>query len=187
MWAPTGDAYTVTPFVRNGWDGGEVVGLATNLSTDSLVVGTTCWMNNLVWQNTYYPASHRPTGEITPQGFRMFMRGTQIIYRQFGSDNLWYDRGNMTNSVEEITPGSSQRMNVTNHGSRVDISFSLDQSKSVKISLFDISGRNVKNLCNQTFSAGDHNLSYDLSGLTGSYIVNFQAGSQTSSEKIFIF
>ncbi|KQC12443.1 MAG: hypothetical protein APR63_11010 [Desulfuromonas sp. SDB] len=187
MWSPTGDAYTVRPFIRNGWDGDEFVGLATNLATDSLVVGTTYWMNNTVWQNVYYPASHRPTGEITPQGFRMFSRGTQIIYRQFGSDYLWYDRGNMANSVEEITPGSSQIMNITQNGHQVDIQFSLDQSQPVNINLFDVSGRNVRNLCNQTFLPGEHSLSYDLMGLNGSYIVHFQAGSQTNSEKIFIF
>ncbi|MGC9367613.1 MAG: T9SS type A sorting domain-containing protein [bacterium] len=184
FWSPIGDVQATRPYVRCGWETDQFISIATRTDWDSLA---TAWSVDESWGAVTYVNDHRPTGEITSQGIVRTSTGRQLIYREWGSDNLWYDRFDMANSVEEITQGSGQVMNITNNGSQVDIRFSLNQPQPVSINLVDVSGRTVRNLLNQNLSSGDHNLSYDLSGLNGSYIVNFRAGSQTSSEKIFLF
>ncbi|MGC9367614.1 MAG: T9SS type A sorting domain-containing protein [bacterium] len=184
FWSPIGDVQATRPYVRCGWETDQFISIATRTDWDSLA---TAWSVDESWGAVTYVNDHRPTGEITSQGIVRTSTGRQLIYREWGSDNLWYDRFDMANSVEEITQGSGQVMNITNNGSQVDIRFSLNQPQPVSINLVDVSGRTVRNLLNQNLSSGDHNLSYDLSGLNGSYIVNFQAGNLNSSEKIFIF
>ena len=184
FWSPIGDVQATRPYVRCGWETDQFISIATRTDWDSLATAFTA---DESWGAVTYVNDHRPTGEITPQGIVRASTGRQLIYREYGSDNLWYDRYDMANSVEEITLGSGQMMNITNNGSQMDIRFSLDQQQQVTINLLDVSGRTVRNLLHQNLSAGDHNLSYDLSGLNGSYILNFRAGSQTSSEKIFVF
>ena len=182
-WSPVGDIPALSPNVRCGWNCDQFVGSAV-VQSESLA---TAWSNNQYWGSATYVSDHWVEYHIIPQGVVGSSTGRQIVYVQDGTDNLWYDRYDMANSIEEITQNSGTIMNITTNGSRVAIRFSLDQSQPVKISLFDVTGRNVRNFCNQTLAEGDHSLSYDLSDLRGSYIVHFQTGKLSSSEKVILF
>lgn len=184
FWSPIGDVQAVRPFVRCGWNCDEFISIAARTDLDSLA---TAWSTDQTWGSAAYVNDHQMTGEITARGFVVDTTGRQLIYREFGSDNLWYDRFDMTLGVEEINQGTCQVMKISTNGENVDIAFSLETDRNVRIDLFDVTGRNVRNMCDQTFSAGNHSLSYNLAGLSGSYIVSFRSGDKSSSEKIFLF
>ncbi len=185
FWSPIGDIWAVRPNVRCGWNCDHFISIATRIAGfDSLA---TAFTTTTAWGTVAYVSDHLPTGEITPDGFVRQTTGRQLIYREWGSDNLWYDRYNYTTGVEEINMGTPAVMSISNNGHQMDIMFTLDKDQFVKINIFDVSGRNVLNVCNQMFSAGEHSLNFDLSDLNGSYIVNFESETNRSSEKFFLF
>ncbi len=184
FWSPIGDVLAVRPYVRCGWNTDQFIGIATRTDLDSL---GTAWTSNQIWGTVTYVNNYQPTGEITPQGFVVDSTGRQLVYRQWGSSNLWYDYFNMPNSVEEIVQGTGQEMKVTFDGRVLGIHFSVETEQNVNIDIFDITGRNIRNLCDRSFTGGDHVLTYDIRDLKGSCIISFRAGDFTFSEKIFSF
>ena len=65
------------------------------------------------------------------------------------------------------------------------IQFSLPTSSLVKISVYDITGREVKQLANQTFSGGVHSVSFDGTELSsGMYIYTVHSKLGTLSKKM---
>ncbi|MCX6640029.1 MAG: T9SS type A sorting domain-containing protein [bacterium] len=67
------------------------------------------------------------------------------------------------------------------------ISFTLPDAGSVKLSVFDVNGREVANLVNGYRTAGSHNVTFDASHLTsGVYIYRLFIGDQTASGKMVL-
>ncbi len=63
------------------------------------------------------------------------------------------------------------------------ISFSLNQSTSVRLQVFDISGRLVKTLIEQRVSAGDHQIKFNADALSsGMYIYRLEAGNKVETK-----
>ncbi|MBN1150215.1 hypothetical protein JXA84_03220 [candidate division WOR-3 bacterium] len=183
-WSPIGDVYAVRPFVRCGWNCDQFIGLAARMDTDSLA---TAWSSDQTWGSAAYVNDYQITGEITARGFVVDSTGRQVIYREFGSDNLWYDRYDMTLGVEEEVQGTAQIMKISVKGKNIEINFSLNAEQKVRIDLYDVTGRNVLNICDRVFPQGEHHLDYEMGYLSGPYIVNFSRGSLTTSEKIILF
>ena len=68
-----------------------------------------------------------------------------------------------------------------------DIRFNLPSSNSVRLTIYDITGRKVKELLNQDLSAGVHTVNFDASNLaSGTYIYRIQAGSFVQSKKMIL-
>ncbi len=67
------------------------------------------------------------------------------------------------------------------------ISFSLPQAGKVKLTLFDALGRNVQEISNKEFSAGDHSINFNAANLTsGVYFYRIEAGSFVQSKKMLL-
>ena len=67
------------------------------------------------------------------------------------------------------------------------ISFSLPQAGKVKLSLFDALGRNVQEIANKEFSAGNHSINFNAANLTsGVYFYRIEAGSFVQSKKMIL-
>lgn len=67
------------------------------------------------------------------------------------------------------------------------IKFNLPSSENVKLTIYDITGRKVKELVNQDLSAGVHTVDFNASNLaSGTYIYRIQAGSFVQSKKMIL-
>ena len=67
------------------------------------------------------------------------------------------------------------------------ISFSLPTENHVKISLFDALGREIQNIANREYSAGNHSINFNAAGLTsGVYFYRIEAGSFVQSKKMIL-
>lgn len=67
------------------------------------------------------------------------------------------------------------------------IKFNLPSSNNVKLTIYDITGRKVKELVNRELAAGVHTVDFDASTLaSGTYIYRIQAGSFVQSKKMIL-
>lgn len=85
---------------------------------------------------------------------------------------------------EEFTPRSVQlHQNYPNPFNPVTtITFEQEQSGQVRLSVYDITGRLVKELKNEIFPAGEHQARWDASNLSsGLYLIRLEAGGITQS------
>lgn len=186
-WEMTGDFQAVRPYVRAGWLGGvatEMCGMATLVgSYDSLVVA---YYTGSGWGSRVVPNDHDATGEISPQG-TVISSGRAIVYRGYGSDNIWFDCFANTNSVEE-TPSATcfDALNIQGGEGNISVSFSLSAPANVDISVFDILGRKSGSIFSGSLSSGDHTYSWETPS-SGRYFVTAttREGSQTKSVMIF--
>jgi len=65
------------------------------------------------------------------------------------------------------------------------LNYDLPEGASVKIQVFDLSGRLVTVLINGKYEAGHHFVSWDATGLsTGIYLVQMRAGEFESVRKV---
>lgn len=68
----------------------------------------------------------------------------------------------------------------------LNIDLSLARETSVKMELFDLSGRLVYSNNSGNLGAGEHDLSMEVSGLrTGSYTLRITAGEEVINRKVF--
>lgn len=90
---------------------------------------------------------------------------------------------NPENEISKDEPGMKIFPNpVTN---RTTISFTLENTEQIKVSVFDLSGRMVRSINKGSFPAGNQNFNFDASGLkAGSYILRVEG--QTYSEAVKI-
>lgn len=93
-----------------------------------------------------------------------------------------------TNSGEEIPDNFALLGNYPNpFNPMTTISFSIPQQVEVQLVVFDILGRKVAELVNQTMEAGKYNVNFDGSKLaSGMYIYKITAGSFTESKKMLM-
>jgi len=69
-----------------------------------------------------------------------------------------------------------------------NIQLILPNQQHIKLNLYDINGRGVRNLTNRTLNQGYHNLILDTSDLlSGFYYLNLQAATETITKKIVIW
>jgi plastocyanin len=69
----------------------------------------------------------------------------------------------------------------------VTIQYSLSNSSTVKIDLYDMMGRVVKNILSSDQSTGNYNLSYNLDDVvSGKYFVRFSIGNQYDVQPLLI-
>jgi hypothetical protein len=67
------------------------------------------------------------------------------------------------------------------------IKFALPSTENVKIIIYDIAGRQVKELLNQNLTAGTHTVDFDASDLaSGTYIYRINAGNFVESKKMLL-
>jgi streptogramin lyase len=77
-------------------------------------------------------------------------------------------------------------------GEKADISFKVEQEGFVRLSVYDITGKKVKEIFNNTPGKGNHTVSWDLTDqsgkrvVSGIYFVRYIAGGSAESAKIIV-
>jgi hypothetical protein len=67
------------------------------------------------------------------------------------------------------------------------INFSLPNTSNVRITVFDITGKEVTTLVNRSVEAGRHTVNFDSNGLSsGVYFYNITAGNFTQTMKMIL-
>ncbi len=74
---------------------------------------------------------------------------------------------------------------ITGHGT---VHFGLPADGSIKITLYDVSGRRVATICDASYAAGYHSVSFDTGGhlQSGIYLVTLRQGSEVRTQKVVI-
>jgi len=110
-------------------------------------------------------------------------QGTRMLSTLFGErDGLLTSQGCGTASLQEFLPENSFNLYPNPSDGNVVINSQIDGIKDVKISLFDLQGKEL-----QTFENNSFPFEMNLSNLpNGSYLIKFQTGYQTLTKKLFL-
>ena len=134
---------------------------------------------------------YNATTSITPQGNYVNTGvggGIFVVYRQYASDNIWYDRASHYNAVEEEIIGIAEEININTTQNNISFSFSLTKDIDAKIQIFDLSGREIATLFNGKLQTGDNSFSFDISNISsGNYIFFMTTPEKIISEKFSKF
>ncbi|MEO0267339.1 MAG: hypothetical protein ABIM36_04290 [candidate division WOR-3 bacterium] len=88
--------------------------------------------------------------------------GTTVLYRQYGSGNVWFDwRWNV--GIKEIVKNVPSSYSIFSKNGYAILKFNLPYGKNLKIDIYSSSGRDI-NRIERYFSAGNHTLKIDLPG-----------------------
>jgi hypothetical protein len=110
-------------------------------------------------------------------------QGTRMLSTLFGErDGLLTSQGCGTASLQEFLPENSFNLYPNPSDGNVVINSQIDGIKDVKISLFDLQGKEL-----QTFENNSFPFEMNLSNLpNGSYLIRFQTGDQSLTKKLFL-
>jgi Secretion system C-terminal sorting domain len=110
-------------------------------------------------------------------------RGQSIAY----IDNLSFDKY-INTGIKGVTSQIDNLIIYPNPAqAKLNVKFELLQSEKVFVSMFDLNGREVLKLANQTFESGNYDLSFDISYFTnGLYFIVTQNGNSISHSKLII-
>ncbi len=116
--------------------------------------------------------------------------GGYIVYRQYGSPNIWFDSYDNT-SVEEENPVNipSNRITLTPNPSKgaVKIYYGVNREGRIRISMYDASGRMVNTILDTYKKTGRHETSIDFKHLAaGIYFVKVETPEHTYTTPITI-
>lgn len=140
------------------------------------------------------PAQNSATGATYTFADRNGVTGTMYDYRLIDVDlsgartvhtNLASARfGNFASNVTEYAL-SDAYPNPFNPSTR--ISFTVPDAGNVKLSIFDLSGREVAILLNSAVNAGEHSVEWNAEGLpSGTYFYNLTATNFTATKKLLL-
>ncbi len=201
IWSISGDVYSRYPNMRIGWDMTSDRPVACcNVdggSFDTLV----CAMMESNFQTWYLRAAvndYNLTGNMTSlitYGTTPPIQGRIIIYREYGENDIWFDRWDYTSHVEETPNNAPQSygLNLFRSGDCFRINFSTPMDQKFRIEVFDILGRTVSTVADQIFAAGEHNLEWNMKNLegetvvAGTYFVNLVTDTQKETKTVQIF
>ena len=113
---------------------------------------------------------------------------TDTIYYKVRDSRGAMAAGEVTVRIEEIPANYELHQNYPNpFNPSTTIAFTLPERSQVTIEIFDISGRRVAGLLNETRDAGHHEISFDASSLaTAVYLYRMRAGAFTSYRKMLL-
>lgn len=186
LWPMTGDYTSIRPYVGAGWESinFEFCGVATKPGTfDSLIVG---YHVGGTWMNRIVPNDYRATGEITPQA-TILLNGRAVVYRQYGSNNVWFESFENT-AVEEEPAQILPIWNVSTLNGGIAVNFSLTSPQIVSLKIYDIAGRNIYTENMGIVSEGSHSMEISTQGISsGRYFVSLAAGDKNFSKSVILF
>jgi len=197
FWELVGDVSAEEPYIRVSNDFERPVACCNvdGGSFDTLVTGIAN-TDFYTWDfraavNNYNLTGSMPA-QITYCGSPI--SGRVVIYREFASDNIWFDRWDNTSSVEEETPNTGvETFKVISNNERVRIDFSVLNNENINIEVYDFSGRSINTLFNSRVSNGEYHLIWDLNDnlgqkvQAGTYFINLTSDSRNTSKKVSIF
>jgi len=105
---------------------------------------------------------------------------------------FWYQASNLITSVEQVTEQLPQEFRLDQNypnpfNPTTTIRFALPRPSSVKLTLFDILGREVAILVDEKFQPGEYNVVLDAKSLTsGVYVYRIDAEGFSDIKKLMI-
>ena len=69
---------------------------------------------------------------------------------------------------------------------KTSVSFSVAKTTTVTLKVYDVSGKLIQTLADETFSAGSHSISWSPDAAPGVYFVRFATPEFTTVEKVMI-
>ena len=106
-----------------------------------------------------------------------------------GGNNIYIDDINIADpsSVNDLEEQTALNIFPNPVNGSSDISFQLISQQNVKLGLYDLLGRNVRDIFSGQLSAGDHLFSFDKGTLgAGIYFIKLDIGGNTISKKVVI-
>ncbi|MCB1060960.1 MAG: T9SS type A sorting domain-containing protein [Calditrichaeota bacterium] len=192
---PDYDELVETPDVTFSWtrandpDGDDVTYL---LHWESDYFYPTPDEQDVVLTDTFYVASVpwpvTPLDEIFTFHWRVWATDGQDTVEAASGENVF--RMDITLDADEValTPGSFELVAYPNpFNPTTTLTFSVDKTQAVTLDLFDVQGRLVETLVNETVGAGTHSVAFDGSNLSsGIYFANLRAGAKTRVTKLVL-
>ena len=126
----------------------------------------------------------QPGGTEPMQAKKNTLIGTQQLVKQ-----VYYNNGTI-NSVDKVFANLTKSVEVYPNPvkSNINLSFELEEAKSLEISIVDINGNKVQQLYSGILSDGQQNMSFNIGNklASGSYYLRFKSGNSISSTKIVV-
>ncbi|MEO0267479.1 MAG: hypothetical protein ABIM36_05000 [candidate division WOR-3 bacterium] len=115
------------------------------------------------WQGRAVINEHDATGEMPNKiDLNDVLGGTTVLYRQYGSGNVWFDYW-WNVGIKEIGKNVSSSYSIFSKNGYAILKFNLPYGRNLKIDIYSSSGRDI-NRIERYFSAGNHTLKIDLPG-----------------------
>lgn len=123
---------------------------------------------------------------------------TTVTYRgAFGANDTWanswtnLDPQNTTyaapTSIEDVASLNAIQVTPNPSAGVATLTLSVTQTSTVAIALFDISGRNVKTIAEETIASGQHQFTINATDLNnGVYFVKTQIGTESKTQKLVL-
>jgi hypothetical protein len=149
------------PRIRRSYDGSlfrAIVSMReTTTSWDTIVYAYTRASEPDSWSDRAEPNDHRNTGEVSHDiGYSALIGGGFIAYREYGLGSVWFDGWDFVSGVGGDAPQVEPHRLIAVFGRRVNLT--LPGRSRVSATLYDQSGRLVRELFNGTMDAGQQRL-----------------------------
>lgn len=130
----------------------------------------------------FFLAVNQGNANGASSGDRVFLASYRATGTSFGPYNL------CATGVTDIDNVSNMSIFPNPVSDKLNLSFTLEDSKPVKADVYNLNGQLVKPLFNETLSWGEHNRSFNVDGelSTGIYLVKFTVGTAHFFKKVVV-
>jgi hypothetical protein len=184
-WPPTNSTHSTWdmkwPYARVSYNSSLLRCVATvpEAGDDSLVYAFSRNTSPTTWEDRGVHNDYGITGEFGGKvEYSYECLGGYIAYRQFGSANIWCDAYDFTTGIAENKVGAVHNFVSLVPNPVVDLArlnYTTTKQGIVNISVYDISGRLVENLMDETIPVGEHTVNVDAQNLTaGVYFIKVE-------------
>jgi len=172
---------------------GDFIAIFSTFTDDSINVRR--GQNGSLGSTTYKVNSNNLTGTNPPLCAIYRTAGntlySAIAYWGFGPRDIYYDAEQLitgTENGEELVTTYDLYQNYPNPFNPVtNIKFNLPISSNVTLKVFDILGREIKEIINSNMVAGSHEVQFNSSGLaSGIYLYKLEAGDFVQTRKMIL-
>ena len=196
IWEPVNQVHTtwnmIYPYARVSYNNSLIRVVATIRETgyDSLVYAYAQNSTPDTWEDRAILNDNRITGEFGGcVSYSLDCSGGYIVYRQYGSPNIWFDAYNWDGIADKKMTIKTESMNLTPNPSRgkTILYYSINNEGIVNVSLYDVSGKMVERLFNGTHKAGRHSINIENMKLSpGVYFVRMETSDRVETKTLTI-
>ena len=149
------------------------------------------------WDKVYGGDHHEGAGMVRGLEDGSFVIcGSSDSYGASGDGDIYFLRigpeGNLITAIETNRPLLPGKMHLSQNypnpfNGSTTIRYSISKNSLVKLQVFDLSGRIVKNLVNDFQAAGDYSLSFDTAGLaSGLYLYRLTTDNLSETKRLLL-
>jgi hypothetical protein len=195
-WPPTNSTHSTWdmkhPYCRMSYGSSIVRAIATvpESGPDSLVYAFSRETSPTVWEDRGVHNDYGITGEFGGRvDYSQDCSGGYITYREYGDPKVWFDAYNNTAVAEKpnATPSGTIKIAPNPTTNTVNLNYTVKNPGDVKISLYDVSGKLVKNILDAQKETGVYETRVNTRGLaTGIYFIRIESNGETHSLQVSV-